>query len=1054
MKAYHPLILFLSIFLSSCASTGDHETLAQLRDVQIKLEDEKIVGGIEKAMQSYQQFLEQAPESAMTPEAIRRLADLKMERENKLVDASVNDELVKPAIVEPKVESAKVDKIFKIKPGADKIAGKDGESDADFEKRATVSQKIESTVKDMAPLADGSSADLNNVAANEAIVLYQQLLERFPLYERNDQVLYQMSRAYEEMGDVENAMKVMNRIVKEYPTSRYLDEVQFRRAEYYFTRKKFLDAEDAYGSIVKIGANSSYYDLALYKLGWTFYKQEMYERSLEFFMALLDYKISIGYDFEQTENKIDKKRVDDTYRVISLSFSNLSGVESIASYFDKVGRKPYEIGVYSNLAEHYFVKRRFGDAAITYNSFVERNPFHKVSPHFHMRVIEIYKQGNFPKLVIAGKRNFSSSYGVKSEYWRHFDIKANPKVVENLQTNISDLAVHYHALYRNIQFASQQQTNYDEAAHWYREFIDSFPKDEKTPKMHFQLAEMLLQGKEYGNSAREYERVAYNYLSHENSSAAGYAAVYAFRENLKIASVPARPAVMQEVIRSSLKFADAFPKHDKATIVLAAVADDLFEMKDYGLAILTAKKIIDNYADAELKFRRGAWMIVAHSSYETAQYSEAEHGYAQVLLLTDIKHKDRESLVNNLAASIYKQGEAAALVEDYKVAADHFLRIAKVAPNSNIRKTAEFDAAAVLIKMNDWGRAAKVLVAFRDTFKDQKMLHEVTKKLAVVYQESERYADAAIEFVRIERESNNNEVRREALILAAKMYEKVEQHKQALGVYQRYVDLFPKPLEYALETRYKMANLYHSWNNEKAYHLELKRVISIDASAGKERTDRTRFLAAKSSLVLAEPAYEDFAKIKLTEPFKKNLQRKQRAMKSSVEEFKNLIKFEVGDVTAAATYYLAEIYYNFSRSLAESERPGDLNDMEMEEYELALEDQIFPFEEKAISVHSKNLELISVGVYSSWIDKSLDRLGSLMPARYAKFEQGTGFIESMGQYQYQFVAIPVDIAPVLPVNAEPPAAALPSGAEENDLPDDANNASSIKQVPNTSSGSK
>ena len=1057
MKIYHLPVLLLSAILSSCASMGDHETLAQLRDVQISLEDVNIEGGIDKAMQSYQQFLEQAPQSAMTPEAIRRLADLKMDRETKQIDVSVNEELVAPSIAESKAASAKVDKKIKIKPTADMLTGKDGESDAEFEKRATVSQEIESTVKDTAPLADGSSVDMNNVAATEAIVLYQQLLERFPLYERNDQVLYQMSRAYEEMGDVENAMKVMNRIVKEYPTSRYLDEVQFRRAEYYFTRKKFLDAEDAYGSIVKIGANSSYYDLALYKLGWTFYKQEMYERSLEFFMSLLDYKISIGYDFEQTENKIDKKRIDDTYRVISLSFSNLSGVESIASYFDKVGRKPYEIGVYSNLAEHYFVKRRYGDAAITYDSFVERNPFHKVSPHFHMRVIEIYKQGNFPKLVVSAKRNFASSYGVKSEYWRHFDIKANPKVIANLQTNISDLAVHYHSLYRDNQFASKQKIHYDEASHWYREFIESFPKDEKTPKMHFQLAEMLLQEKEYGKSAREYERVAYNYPSHEKSSAAGYAAVYAFRENLKVASVPTRPAAMQEVIRSSLKFADAFPKHDKATIVLAAVADDLFEMKDYGLAISTSKKIIDNYADADPKFRRGAWMIVAHSSYEIAQYIEAELGYTQVLLLTDIKHKDRESLVNNLAASIYKQGEAAALLEDYKVAADHFLRIAKVAPNSNIRKTAEFDAAAVLIKLNDWVRAAKVLVVFRNTFKDQKMLHEATKKLAVVYQESERYAEAAVEFVRIERESMDNDVRREALILAAKMYEKVEQHKQALGVYQRYVDLFPKPLEYALETRYKMANLYNSWGNESKYHLELKRVISIDKNAGKERSDRTRFLAAKSSLVLAEPTYESFAKIKLTKPFKKNLQRKQQAMTSSVEAFKNLIKYEVGDVTAAATYYLAEIYYNFSRSLAESERPSDLSDMEMEEYELALEDQIFPFEEKAISVHSKNLELISVGVYSSWIDKSLDRLGGLMPARYAKFEQSTGFIESMNQYQYQFVAIPVEIAPVLPVNSDPSIRNAPSGYEEKEMSDaasDANKSLSAEQISDINAGSK
>ena len=36
-----------------------------------------------------------------------------------------------------------------------------------------------------------------------------------------------------------------------------------------------------------------------------------------------------------------------------------------------------------------------------------------------------------------------------------------------------------------------------------------------------------------------------------------------------------------------------------------------------------------------------------------------------------------------------------------------------------------------------------------------------------------------------------------------------------------------------------------------------------------------------------------------------------------------------------------------------SERPSNLNELELEQYELALEEQIYPFEEKAIKVHEK-----------------------------------------------------------------------------------------------------
>lgn len=1045
MIATRSLVLLLSAAVTACATIDEQGTLAQLRSVNADLSDVKIDGGIEKAMQGYQKFLEQTPETAMTPEAIRRLADLKIERENAKLDAVPQTSLPAPSARAKKQAAARKQDTAQAadkkqsNPGSGVIAKVQDESIEEFEKRTTTTPEIESAVKDAAPLPDGTAADMNNVGAMEAIALYKQLLERFPMYERNDQVLYQMSRAYEEMGDVDGAMKVMNDIVRKFPSSRYIDEVQFRRAEYYFTRKKFLDAEDAYKAIVKFGPNSFYYDLALYKTGWTYYKQEMYEEALNYFMSLLDHKVSIGYDFEQTEDKIEKKRIDDTYRVISLSFSNLSGAQSIIGYFARVGKKPYEVGIYSNLAEHYFIKRRYYDSAQTYNAFIERNQLHKASPHFSMRVIEIYNVGKFPKLVVEGKRNFASAYGIKAEYWKHFDIKSYPEVIEHLQTNLTDLAVHYHALYRDPNFRSKQKEHYTEAGRWYREFIESFPHDKKTTKMHFQLAELLLQGKEYVMAAREYERVAYNYPSHDKSSSAGYAAVYAYREHLKLAKMAEIPIAKQEVIRSSLKFSDAFPGHEKAAIVLAAVSDDLFEMKDYKLAISTAKKLINNYPNAETKLHRGAWLIVAHSSYELTMYKDAEGAYIKIIRMTEVRHKDYKGLVDNLAASIYKQGEEANKKEDYKTAADHFLRIAKVAPASSIRKNAEFDAAAVLIKMNDWNRAASVLVSFRKTFSaDGKLVHEATKKLAVVYQEAERYADAAPEFERIERESKEDDVRREALILAAKMYEKVESHKRALAVYQRYVDLFPKPLEFALETRYKMARLYESWGNIKQYHRELSRVITIDASAGSERSDRTRYLAAKSSLVLTEPSFEKFANIKLVRPFKRNLKRKNKAMKTAIADFNELVKFQVGDVTAAATYYLAEIYYNFSRSLVESERPSNLNDIEKEEYELAIEEQAFPFEEKAIAVHKKNLELISVGVYSEWIDKSLARLGSLFPARYAKYEQSTGFLPSMDSFKYNFIATAVEKQPEPVMDSKP---AQPGAAEVK--PDKQSNATTV-----------
>src|SRR4029434_9315153 len=190
------------------------------------------------------------------------------------------------------------------------------------------------------------------------------------------------------------------------------------------------------------------YELALYKLGWTLYKQEFYEEALHRYIALLDYKVSIGYDFDQVHEEEDERRVTDTFRVVSLSFSNLGGPEVVQEYFGSNGKRGYEDRIYANLGEHYLGKLRYDDAAKTYKAFIALYPFHRATPRFSMRIVDTFTKGGFPKLVLESKRELASKYGLKAEYWRHFKPEESPEVLAYLKTNLKDLATHYHAQYQ------------------------------------------------------------------------------------------------------------------------------------------------------------------------------------------------------------------------------------------------------------------------------------------------------------------------------------------------------------------------------------------------------------------------------------------------------------------------------------------------------------------------------------------------------------------------------------------------------------------------------
>ena len=77
----HSLPIMLSLVILGCGTFNQQGTISELNDVQPELKDTRIEDGLDKAMASYQHYLQKTPESQMTPEAMRRLADLKIEKE-------------------------------------------------------------------------------------------------------------------------------------------------------------------------------------------------------------------------------------------------------------------------------------------------------------------------------------------------------------------------------------------------------------------------------------------------------------------------------------------------------------------------------------------------------------------------------------------------------------------------------------------------------------------------------------------------------------------------------------------------------------------------------------------------------------------------------------------------------------------------------------------------------------------------------------------------------------------------------------------------------------
>jgi cellulose synthase operon protein C len=924
-KVSHLIVLGVSLVLAQAAGAADKKapTIKDLQSKPVEVrKDNKVSATSSKAMENYRRFLElQKTDPELRAEAMRRLGDLNLEA---------------------------------------------GELD-----------RMESEV---------TSIDLQG---GEAIKLYATLLKAYPNYPRNDQVLYQLARAYETTGQPEQALATLDRVVKQYPQSPQLDEVQFRRGELLFSAKQYAPAQDAYNVVIRRGASSAFYEQSLYKHGWSLFKQSLSEESLPSFAGVLDQKLvgkAGGKVAKKPESlkRADRELVEDTLRVMSITFSYLEGSGSLDGFLNKrASATPYAHLLYSGLGDLYVEKQRFQDAATTYRAYVARDPNNDYAPNLAMQGIEAYRKGGFTQLVLEGKHEYVERYNFGTAFWQGRDRAKYPQVVSELKTNLKDVATYFHATAQK----SKKTEDYFEAAKWYRENLKSFPDDPDSSATNYLLAETLFESKQFAEAASEYERTAYFYPKNQKSATAGYAALVSYKQQEERLSGTAKTEWHAKATDAGVKFAQAFPEHPDSSGVLIRAAEDIFAAKNLPRAIQVSEMVIARQPPVDTAKQRIAWGIVAQSNFDLGFFDKAEPAYIRARDLSGADDKLRTDMTERLAATVYKQGEAKQKAGDNAGAVEDFLRVARVAPDSKIRSTAEYDAAAQLINLKQWDRAIGVLEGFRRDYPKSELVADVGRKLAVAYTEGNRPAQAAVEFERIALDpKEGKQVQREALMQSADLYTKANNMPKAVSMLEKFVATNPTPISDAMEARQRLADIAGKDGDVVKRDQWYREIVKADSTAGSARTDRTKYLAAKAQLSLAQPVRDAFRGVRLTAPLKKSLVGKRQALDKALNAYKQAAAYNVAEVTTASTYETAELYRTLAKDLMASERPKALKGDELDQYNLLLEEQVFPFEEQAIQIHELNTVRAKDGVYDEGVRASFKALAELKPGRYGKTE--------------------------------------------------------------------
>ncbi|BFM17703.1 tetratricopeptide repeat protein [Maricurvus nonylphenolicus] len=976
------LLVLTLLLLSACSWLGDSgmdvgPTLqelepAQLPDQEIPLE--RI--SLEQVEENYRQALAVAETADIRRKILARLADLEMRRaEQNMLDA-------------PPVAS--------------------GEGGSDFFGKAIELHQELLAMPDGASQTEGSLSAEGTLSAEGSLETDSD----------RDKLTYQLAKAYALDGRMQESADMLDQMASKYPDSLFMAEAEFRRAERAFSLQDYAAAERGYAAVVTLGEETPFYHNAVYMRGWSQFKRNHYQISMQSFAQVLDALAKHSPDLSQVA-KTQRSLLDDTLRVMSLVASYLEGAETLQQVYQPLGERDYLHLLYRRLAELYLEKRRYRDSAETYKQFVAHYPNSDHAPAFSVSTIDVYIKGHFPSLVLPAKEAFVRHYGVGSHYWQSKSAAVQEQLRPHLRTYLDELAKYQHAkaqglkkdaaapkLAKSKRTAFQQQANqhFLQAAQWYQEYISSFPQEKETTAMHFLMAEALFEASVFDRAYDAYLTVAYDYktgVPDDKAAEAGYSAVIAAQNHL--AALPAdEPATVRQgekwrdkKISASLRFANIFSTDKRAVTVLAQAADELLLAKRTQEAIEAASRVAQWQPQADIALRQSAWLIVGQGSFDLGDYSRAETAYREVLALLPKQDARREKTVERIAASIYRAAEQQLAQSQPQQAIEQWLRIRDIAPNSDIAVNAQYESINQLIALQDWTNARQVSLDFRQRYPRHGLTATLTPKLVLIYESMQAWEFAAHELIRLSSRSDNKEEKRTSHYLAADYYRRAGNTEQAIIHFRDYAHSYPQPFAQVMEARLTMADLYLETGEAKKRKFWLRKLIEGDRNAGTQRDDRSRYLGALASSEMATEVYQRFVDVPLSLPLKTSLKKKKRALEKALNAYESILDYEVAEFSTLASYHIGAIYAQLSQDLMDSQRPKNLDALALEQYEILLEEQAFPFEEQAIDIHQANAQRSWDGLYDQWVKRSFTALAELLPARYQKQEKQLEYTDAI-----------------------------------------------------------
>lgn len=874
---------------------------------------------------------------------------------------------------------------------------------ADFDKKKRKVKKLKKQQK--------KKLDESRKWIRDAVLLYQEIDENYPQYERMPDVLYSLGRAFWGANSYRNALPVYRKLIKNHPKSQYVADSWLAFGEYYFELAEEKDRDlnkalDAYKKAAQYQDNPIF-GYAVYKQGWCYYNLTRYDKSAEKFKEVVLYS-------DLNADLLGEKRITlakEARKDFILAYAQYGRANKASSEFDSITDSKDELKkMLERLGDIWYGDGKDREAIRIYRELKKMDPENTRNPLYQGKIVKLASRIGAKNQVVKHARVLVEDYKRVRDLYASLDDKneKREKIKEDLAAadEISDntlraLATTWH----NEAKKTRDDKTFEYAYELYGDYLDLFPERKPAYEIRFFYAELLYRLERFQKAGEQYVRVYKQDPEGKWAEASAEEAVRAFDEVVQdynrthkmkqtagLKPIPL-PPIKKAYVGACNNYVKNFPK---GKIVLEAkykVARTLYDHNYFDESTPRFMEIVEQHSGTNRADQSANLVLDTYNILEDWQrlHDAARQFRTDRKLMKNDEFKD-------LVAKVLEEASFK-LIGNYEEkkqwveAATRYLAFSDEFKKSALADKAMANAAAMFTRAGQLDRAIKVRERLVKRFPESPLVPDQMFAIASSYEQVVSYRQAANYLEKFVEKHPKDPRAKDALYNASIYRQGVGQTREAVEDREKYLKAYPKakdaediafsiPVTWeqakkksqaidayvafarswerrapakALEAQYRAVKLLENdRRKKKEFAKELKtlsRMARDYKKSGKsvsDAADPLGYLAFRDAMRV----YESFTDMKIAsandlKKFKKTFESKQKGVQKVYATFTDVVKIGSPIYAVASLYQIGLAYGHLAKAIQEVPPPGGLNAEQELLFREKLSEKTLPMEDQA-----------------------------------------------------------------------------------------------------------